>query len=303
MTTYREALAAAGASLRMAGVGSPALDARLLLAAASGLDMAALISRGPEELPPIEEATFGDHMRRRLSGEPVARILGEREFWGLPLAVETATLVPRPETETLVEAMLGAIGRRSSPAVTICDLGTGTGAIVIALLRELPAALGVATDISQEALAVARRNAERHGLTSRITFRNVDFAEGPDGQFDVVVANPPYIRSDEIDRLDRGVREYDPRIALDGGPDGLAAYRAILRRIDSLLADGGLLGLEVGADQGAAVVALSRAAGLSEIEVHRDLRARRRVVTAVKTIPAVESGGPKKALGKLWRSG
>jgi release factor glutamine methyltransferase len=286
MTSYGEALALARASLTEAGVANAALDARLLLAAASGLDTAALIARGSADLPTIARAAFEAHMERRLKGEPIARILGEKEFWSLPIAVGGAVLVPRPETETLVETVLGEIRRRFRSDIAICDLGTGTGAILIALLKELPEARGLATDISAEALSIARLNAERHGVGRRIGFECVSFAQGPTGSFDVVVANPPYIRSGAIDGLEREVRDYDPRAALDGGVDGLAAYRAILARIDSLLCGGGLLAFEVGYDQSEAVAALCHDAGLSEVHVHADLAGIGRVVTAVPTMRA-----------------
>ena len=298
MTTYGEALAAARAALAEAGVANAALDARLLLAAASRHDMAALVARGREDLPAIAQAAFDGHIKRRLSGEPVARILGEKEFWGLPIKIGAAALVPRPETETLVEAVLLETKRRFAPDVTIADLGTGTGAILIALLTELPEANGVATDISERALAVARLNGERLGVEDRLRFECVSFAQGPLGPFHVVVANPPYIRSDAIDGLQPEVRDYDPRAALDGGADGLAAYRSILRRIDSLLLAGGLLGFEVGSEQGESVAALCRRAGLNEVSVHADLAGHGRVVTAIRTIPALKSKGQKKRLEK-----
>jgi release factor glutamine methyltransferase len=261
--------------------------------------MAALIARGREDLPEVARAAFDARIKRRLGGEPVARILGEKEFWGLPIAVGPAVLVPRPETEILVDTVLAEIRRRFPPDVVIADLGTGSGAVLIALLKELPEARGIATDISEEALAVARANADRLGVADRIAFECVSFAEGPCGRFDVVVANPPYIRSDAIGGLEREVREHDPRAALDGGPDGLTYYRTILQRVDSLLADGGLLGLEVGADQGEAVAALCRAAGLNEVSVLPDLAGRDRVVTAVATMSAVELEERKKRLEKF----
>ncbi|MGH6924652.1 MAG: peptide chain release factor N(5)-glutamine methyltransferase [Propylenella sp.] len=299
MTTYGEALAAGRAALSAAGVASAATDARLLLAAASKLDMAALIARGREELPAVVGAEFDAHIKRRLGGEPVARILGVKEFWGLPIAVGPAVLVPRPETETLVETVLVEIKRRFPSDVTIADLGTGSGAILIALLSELPGARGVATDVSEEALALARANAERNGVGRRIAFECVSFDEGPRGPFDVVVANPPYIKSEAIAGLEREVRGHDPHAALDGGPDGLTYYRAILQRVDSLLADGGLIGFEVDADQGEAVTALCRAAGLNEVSVLPDLAGRDRVVTAVATMSAVELEERKNRLEKF----
>lgn len=318
MTTYGEALAAARVSLSEAGVESAALDARLLLASASGLDMAALIARGRDDLPPVARSAFDTHMKRRLNGEPVARILGEKEFWGLPIKVGGAALVPRAETETLVEIVLAEARRRFRRGVAICDLGTGSGAILVALLKELPVARGLGTDISEEALAIARLNAERHGVANRAAFECVSFAQDPyvsfegaflkrafvdDVSFDVVVANPPYIKSDAIDALQPEVRDYDPRAALDGGADGLAAYRVILGRIDSLLREGGLLGFEVGYDQSESVAALCREAGLSEINVHADLAGLGRVVTAARTIEENARETAKKALGKVEQAG
>jgi release factor glutamine methyltransferase len=306
MTTFNEALTSARTSLGKAGVESPGLDARLLLAAASHLDMAELIARGSESLPALAQTAFDDHMKRRLRGEPVARIVGEKEFWGLPLAVGPAVLVPRPDTETLVDVVLAETRRRfagnNKGNVTICDLGTGTGAILIALLTALTDAHGTATDISPEALAMARLNAERHRVAERIDFVQADFAAGPRGPFHVVVANPPYIRSNAIEELCAEVREHDPRLALDGGPDGLAAYRTILRRIDSLLVDGGLLGFEVGYDQGESVAALCRDKGLGEVCTHSDLSGAGRVVTAVRTMSGASADAEKKALGKVGRS-
>jgi release factor glutamine methyltransferase len=305
--TYGTALGAGRARLAQAGIDGAGLDARLLLAAAAQLDMAALIARSKDALPALAEGQFDSHLQRRLAGEPVARILGEKEFWGLPFEVNAATLVPRPETETLVESVLAHVRRCGSASrirIRICDLGTGSGAILIALLRELPDAEGVGTDISEAALATARRNAERLSVAERVSFRRIDFAAGPDGPFDVVVSNPPYIPSGEIDGLAREVRESDPLSALDGGPDGLAAYRTILSRADALLAEGALLALEVGHDQGEAVAALCGAAGLEGAAVRPDLSGAARVVVARRpgTVPR-EPKAAKKALGNLRISG
>ncbi len=297
--TYGEALAEARSALRESGADSPALDARLLLAAAGGLDMAALIARDGDALPDLAQATFTRHLGRRAAGEPVARILGETEFWGLPIRLNAATLVPRPDTETLVAAALQEARRRDSPDLAICDLGTGSGAIAVALLNELPRARVVATDISAQALAMARENAERLGVASRLALGKVSFADGPDGRFDIVVANPPYVRSGAIGGLAREVSDYDPRAALDGGPDGLAAYRAILGRIGTLLADGGFLALEVGYDQGESVAGLCRDAGLEGGEIVKDLAGRGRVVTARAGLSGTIPGASKKALGKV----
>jgi release factor glutamine methyltransferase len=215
-----------------------------------------------------------------MGGEPVARILGEAEFWGLRLRLNQDTLVPRAETETLVEVVLAEARKRLSREIRICDLGTGSGAIVIALLSELTLARAVATDVSEAALAMAKQNAERHGLAARIDFHAADFADRPSGPFDIVVSNPPYIRSEEIAGLQREVRGHDPHRALDGGPDGLDAYRVIIDGADELLAEDGLLALEIGHDQGSAVVGLCREAGLGAPRIEQDLGRRDRVVVA-----------------------
>lgn len=303
MTTYRAALAAARAALGGAGSESPALDARLLLAAAAGVDGAAVIARNAEPLPALAEAAFDAYLRRRLAGEPVARILGEKEFWGLRFQVGEATLVPRPETEILVESVLAECRARFAPDVGICDLGTGSGAIVVALLTELPRAHGTGSDISAAALAVARKNAERLGVAARISFYEGDFGEGPDGRFDVVVSNPPYIRTQEIAALAPEVRDHDPRAALDGGSDGLDAYRTILARAPLILKQGGVLAFEVGFDQAQAVAALCRSAGLRDPAIRRDLAGRDRVVVAALETPGAAGGLSKKALGKVAITG
>jgi release factor glutamine methyltransferase len=294
--TYEAALATARGALADAGITRAAIDARLLMAAAAGIDMAALISRARDPLPALAQARFDAHLRRRLGGEPVARILGEKEFWGLRFEIGAATLVPRPETETLVECVLERV-RRLKADIAICDLGTGSGAILVALLKELPEAHGAGTDISAVALDLARRNAERHGVANRVTFEQVAFADGPRGPFDVVVSNPPYVRSGAIPRLERDVREFDPRVALDGGADGLDAFRAILARAEALVAEGGIAAFETGHDQADDVAGLCRAHGLVNVEVRNDLSGTARVVVA--KAGAGERPVAKKALGKV----
>ena len=266
-------------ALRGAAIESPAVDARILLADAAGLSTAALIARGSEPVPTLVSETFALHLKRRLKGEPVARILGTKEFWGLPFEVGPETLVPRPETEVLVEAVLSALAGRRDDRLRLCDLGAGSGAIIIALLRELPGVHGVAVDISEGALDIAGRNAEALGVAGRLSFCHGDFAKQPDGRFDVVVSNPPYVASGAIAGLDRDVRDYDPRVALDGGADGLDAYRAILARIPGMLNGGGLLALEVGCGQDEAVAALCRDNMLYEVAIGYDLAGIGRVVT------------------------
>lgn len=297
MTTFGKALADARATLRAAGVESAGLDSRLLLADAAGLDMARLIGCAGEEMPDAVRETFAAHVERRRCGEPVDRILGVREFWGLPFRIDASTLAPRPETECLVEAVLTEAWQRGG-GLTICDLGTGSGAIVVALLTELPQARALAIDLSPGALKMARINAQAHGVAGRIRFRLGDFAQEPDEAFDVVVANPPYIGSGEIGGLDSGVRDHDPHMALDGGPDGLDAYRNILARVDTLMKPGGFAAFEIGRGQDAAVMDLCRAAGLGGVRLRRDLAGIGRVVMA--SMPPDSAGRPaKKALGKV----
>ena len=304
MTTIRAVLAEARAQLGRAGLSSAGLDARLLLADAAGLDTATLIARDGEELPPLALAAFGAHITRRLAGEPVARIVGTKEFWGLPFQLSEAVLVPRPDTEILVAAVLAQCKQQFGNQIRICDLGTGSGAILIALLRELPDATGIAVDISTAALAVARGNAEKLGVAGRMSFHECDFGAESFGDameegFDVVVSNPPYIPSAVIHRLAPEVRDYDPRLALDGGPDGLSAYRAILRRSPFILKQGGLLAFEVGHDQGGAVAALCRRAGLRGVAIERDLSGCDRVVLAARASFQSRHGTLKKALGEV----
>ena len=285
MTSFGAALRRGRFALAEGGLAGAAPDARLLLGEAAGLDAAALLARGPDLLPDAVLAKFEMLLRRRLAGEPVARILGRKEFWGLTFELGPATLVPRPETETLVEVVLREARRKFPPAVMIADLGTGSGAILIALLTELPETHGVGIDISADALEIARRNAERFGVAERIGFHRADFAMKLNRRFDVIVSNPPYILSDVIAGLEPEVRDHDPRAALDGGPDGLAAYRAILAHVNELLVEGGLAAFEVGYDQADAVVALCRGAGLADVDAVADLAGTNRVVTARAAAP------------------
>jgi release factor glutamine methyltransferase len=277
VTTYGAALSAARNALRNAGAAG---DARLLMMAAADLDMAALIGREGEELPAAAAAAFARHLQRRLAGEPVARILGEREFWGLPFRVTPATLDPRADTETLVEAVLEAIGPRREEAVAILDLGTGSGCILAALLSECPRASGIGVEADPDAAAVARDNLERLGLAQRAEVRVGNWLAGIERRFDVIVSNPPYIRQADIEALSVEVRGFDPHLALGGGADGLQAYRDILAGIGPVVAEGAVVAFEVGAGQAAAVAALSRQAGLSRTAMRRDLAGIERVVLA-----------------------
>jgi len=249
---------------RRAGLDTPELDARLLLAHALGLDHAGLAAQGAARLAADEAHAIAALAARRLRREPVARILGRKEFWGVPLRLTGETLVPRPETETLVEAALAAIasgGARSRP-LRVADLGTGSGALLLALVCELPVAFGVGTDVSVPALDCARANAAALGIAGRTAFVACDYGTALAGSFDLVVANPPYVPRDEIATLAPEVRDFDPRRALDGGRDGLDGYRAIAADARRLLAAGGTLVLEIGAGQSDAVSRIVAAGGL-----------------------------------------
>ncbi len=262
----------AAQTLRQAGIDTADLDARILTGHATALDHAALIAQADRILDGTQAAALDGMLARRQAGEPVARIVGIKEFWGLPLRVTPATLVPRPETETVVETALGLVGsgRLRGHALRIADLGTGTGALLLALLSELPDAAGVATDIDPAALSAARDNARALDLHERAHFVACDFATALQGGFDLVVCNPPYIASGEIDGLDTEVR-HDPRRALDGGNDGLACYRAIAADARRLLAPGGHLVVELGLGQERPVAELLRAGGLEPMPARPDL--------------------------------
>jgi release factor glutamine methyltransferase len=259
-------------AFRQAELDSPELDARLLVGHALGLDHAGLTIDSGRSLGGDTALALAALAARRLEREPIARILGVKEFWGLPLRLNDATLVPRPETETVVEAALAAIdsaGPRTG-ALRIADLGTGSGALLIALLTELPNAAGIGTDVSCKALAAARDNADRLGVISRAEFTVCDFGAALTGNFDLVVSNPPYIASADIDALSPEVR-HDPRRALDGGADGLDCYRAIAGQAPGLLKPNGDLVVELGIGQDPAVATLFRTAGLIPSPARPDL--------------------------------
>jgi release factor glutamine methyltransferase len=274
------------AQLKAAAIESPELDARLLIGAVLGLDLTGLVAAAAiRRLTDDEAALLDGFARRRGVGEPVARILGTKEFWGLPLSLSSATLIPRPDTETIVEAALEFLRAeyRRDRTLRIADIGTGSGAILLALLSEWPNAWGIGTDVSEAALRTARANAGRLGLAPRAAFVACDYAAALSGGFDLIASNPPYIRSGDIDALAAEVRDHDPRRALDGGADGLDAYRLLAPEAARLLAPGGSLILEVGHDQSDDVAGLLTMAGLSLPGVPKtDLAGIRRAVTGRK---------------------
>jgi release factor glutamine methyltransferase len=266
-----------------AGIDSAALDARVLVAAALGLDHAALVRDPDQPIGAAAAEILRGHVARRLRHEPVSRILGSREFWGLPFAVTPDVLDPRPDTETLVAAVLAALGPRRETPLDILDLGTGSGAILAALLRELPRARGVGVDIAFAACRVARANLAALDLEGRGAIVQASWCDAlrgwkSGGGFDVIVSNPPYIESGAIDGLDDAVKVYDPLGALDGGVDGLDPYRVIGQSLRSLGRPGALVAFEIGYRQGAAVKAMLAAAGFALARIERDLAGHDRVV-------------------------
>lgn len=268
-----EALRLVAQAFRTASIAEADVDARVLVGYALHLDRAKLVAQSDRILEEREVTVISALAARRLRHEPVSRILGQKEFWSLPLSVTPDVLVPRPETETVVEGALDFVERSGlrMKKLRIIDIGTGSGALMLALLRELPNAIGTGTDVSKAALQVARANAAHCGLERRCSFVACDIASGVQGPFDLVVSNPPYIAHDEIASLAPEVRDYDPTVALDGGDDGLAAYRAIVAEAARLLAPGGRLFVELGAGQESAVRALFTNAGLSVGAARKDL--------------------------------
>jgi release factor glutamine methyltransferase len=277
-TTLVSAWKAAQGQLKAARIDSPAIDARLLLEAASGASRLDILTDPHRPLTGDQQTVLAAYVERRLRREPVSRILGRKGFWKIMLNVTPDVLSPRPDTETILDIAMLAF--EPAQAFSVIDLGTGSGAILLAVLSERPGAHGVGTDISFEALAVARDNAASLDLDGRATFLRTEWAAGfGDASFDLVVSNPPYIPSDDIPGLDPEVRDHDPLLALDGGPDGLQAYRDLAPEIARILKPGGTFAVEIGWDQGPAVKALFDAAGLDGVKVVRDLGDRDRVVT------------------------
>jgi release factor glutamine methyltransferase len=279
IATARHALAD---RFRQAGIDSAETDARLLMAHALGIDRAELIANGERTLTLEQTKSIDALAERRLKHEPVARIFGRKEFWSLSLQISPAVLVPRPETETVIEAALDALVRdaRQMERLRILDIGTGSGALLLALLSELPSATGTGTDISTAALEVARGNAGRSDLGTRCAFVACDIAAGVRGPFDLIVSNPPYVAHGEIASLAPEVRDYDPALALDGGTDGLNGYRAIAAQARGLLAPGGMVIVELGMGQEEAVRALFTKAGLSVAAARHDLAGIPRALSA-----------------------
>jgi release factor glutamine methyltransferase len=260
------------ASRRLAQTGTDdgRTDARLLLQAVTGLGRADLLTEPLRVVDAEAARRFERLLRRRLAREPMAYILGEREFWGLPFAVETDVLIPRPETETLIEAALDLFPDRAQ-ALRILDLGVGSGCLLLSLLHLYPEATGSGVDNSPAALRIAAGNAARLEVAQRAALVGGGWAAAPSGPFDLIVSNPPYIAENEVSSLEPEVREHEPRTALIAGPSGLEAYRDLLPEVPARLAPGGALLLEVGRGQADDVAGLARKAGLTQAQRRRDL--------------------------------
>ena len=258
--TRREAICDGAARLRAAGIESPRLDARLLLARSNGVTPEVLL--GDLDLT-AHTRPYEELLRRREAREPLALILGRREFWGMQFTVSDATLVPRPDSETLIEAACAAFPDPANSPQQILDLGTGTGCLLLAALAEFPTAFGVGLDVSPAAASLARRNAAMLGFGNRTAFVVAHWARAVAGRFDLVIANPPYVASAEIPRLMPEVALYEPLPALDGGIDGLDAYRVLIPAIPRLLSSAGVAVLEIGFGQAKPVETLATGAGLT----------------------------------------
>lgn len=282
--SYDALLRDTAVALTAAGIDNVRFEARLLLSHATGLTIEQLIARGPDPAPATAATALRELTARRVRREPMAYILGEREFWGLPFKVSPAVLIPRPDSETLIETVLDLLPDRGRE-LRILDLGLGSGCLLLTLLREYPQATGVGIDASETALAVARANAEALGVAARVRLSTGDWRQAGwmnllDGPFDLLVSNPPYIESHAVEGLMPEVARHEPRLALDGGADGLAAYRIIAAAAPALVVPGGWAVVEVGEGQAAATASLFAAAGLAPRPARADLGGIERVVPA-----------------------
>ena len=277
--------------LEAAGVDGPVIDARLLVEAAAGATRADILAEPRRALTEAQAATLEGFLARRERREPVSHILGAKGFWKIMLKVTPDVLTPRPDTEAILDVVLPWFAENA--AFEMLDLGAGSGAILLAVLAERPAARGLGVDVSEAAVEVARENAAALGLADRASLVLGDWTAGLEpGRFDLVVANPPYVKSGDIAGLAPEVRDHEPRLALDGGPDGLDAYRRLAPQILTALKEGGRFAVEIAPDQANAVMALFDAAGAGDLAVANDLAGRERVVS-----------GAKKALGERRPTG
>jgi release factor glutamine methyltransferase len=279
--TLLKAWQSAKTRLEAVGLASPVIDARLLVEAAADATRADIVTDPHRALTADQETTLEDYLSRRERRQPVSHILGRKGFWKIMLSVTPDVLTPRPDTEVIVDYVLKQFPEEM--AFTILDLGVGSGAIVLSILAERPRAKGLATDISDEALAVARENAANLGLSSQLAFARGDWTEGlADASFDVIVSNPPYIATEVIGTLEPEVKDHEPHLALDGGADGLDHYRRLAPEIMRVLKSGGAFAVEIGYDQKDAVEALFNDAGANDVWTIKDLSNNDRVVVGTK---------------------
>ena len=272
-------LSRARAMLKAAGIEEAALDSRLLVEHFSGTDRLHALTRPDHPVPAEQVAAVERALARRVAGEPVHRIIGRRSFYGLDLELSPETLEPRPDTETLVDLVLPFTrGKLEAGACRILDLGTGTGAVALALLAQLPGATALGVDVAAGAVRTALRNAARNGLADRFGATVSDWFAKISGRWDFIVSNPPYISRDHMDRLAPEVRDFDPKAALDGGLDGLDAYRAIAAQAKRFLETDGMLAVEIGHDQGQSVPRLFSDQGFRLVEARTDLAGRDRAL-------------------------
>ncbi|KRA62084.1 protein-(glutamine-N5) methyltransferase, release factor-specific [Caulobacter sp. Root656] len=279
--TLVKAWNAAKDRLKTVQIDQPAIDARLLLEVAADVTRTDIITDPYRVLTEAQMATLDDFLNRRARREPVSHIIGRKGFWKILLQVNKHVLTPRPETEVIVDEVLKAFPEQMP--FNMLDLGVGSGTILLAVLAERPAAKGLGIDVSEEALAVARENAANLDLAGRTALLRGDWTNGlGDDSFDLVVSNPPYIATEVIDTLEPEVRDHEPRLALDGGPDGLDAYRVLAGEILRVLKPGAMFAVEIGYDQSQAVEDLFRQAGAQNVRTIKDLSVNDRVVTGTK---------------------
>ena len=264
--------------LRHCGIAEFSQEARLLVAHVLGFSSADLISQSSKLIENELLVSLDALIARRKNGEPVFRIIGKREFYGLDFEISKDVLEPRPDTETLVDQVLEDFSSNACDDLRILDIGTGSGAIIISLLRNLPKAKGLASDISSLALGVAKKNAKLNGVEKRVAFVQANWCEGIAGRFDIIVSNPPYIGSEVIETLAGEVKNHDPRVALDGGADGLDAYRHILAQTPLIMNKSGKLYLEIGYDQVESVVVLAKKYAWRHLQTIKDMGGHERVV-------------------------
>ncbi len=279
MPTVGELVQSVAVRLTAVGIAESRLEARLLLGEAAGWTLEKIVAERDTALESGIVARVERLAARRLQREPMSHVLGWREFWSLRFKITSDVLTPRPDSETVVEAVLGALSDRQA-RLRVLDLGVGSGCLLLALLHELPGASGVGVDRSARALVVARQNARALGLGARAEFRSGDWGDGLEEVFDVVVSNPPYVPSDDIEALDPEVSEHEPWLALDGGPDGLDCYRRLVGQLGYLVRPGGVVALEVGRGQASLVARLISDTGFRGVAVHNDFGGIPRVVLA-----------------------